>query len=181
MNGIWNKENAEHHQVSPRLAMWISDYLKENNCISFCDFGCGNGYYVNHLLNNGFSGIGIEGNEKGIQFPLNVFVGDLTNKLFLKHDCSISLEVGEHLDKIYQELFMQNICISANKVLILSWAEIGQPGIGHVNCRSQQDVIEDVKKRGFDFMETPTFEARQNIDDNTDWFRRTLLIFKKCK
>ena len=148
---------------------------------TFCDFGCGNGYYVNQLLKeyDEFYGIGIDGNKDGIEYPLNVFVGDLTQKLSLTHDLSISLEVGEHLPKESQEIFMSNVCDSAKQMLILSWAEIGQAGIGHVNCRSQEDVIADVESRGFIWDKELTKDARNNIDDNTSWFRRTLLIFKR--
>lgn len=178
-NGIWNKKDAEHHQTSEKLANWIANEMRSEWCRSFCDFGAGNGYYVDRLLTIGYHGIGIEGNEAGIEYPANIFIGDLGKKLFLSHDCSISLEVGEHLPKEAQEQFMKNICESANKMLILSWAEIGQPGIGHINCRDQEDVIQDVESREFLLDEIATAEARLHIDDNTDWFRRTLLIFKR--
>jgi len=179
MNGIWTKQDAEHHQTSQKLADWMKRTMAKFECESFCDFGCGNGFYVNELLKHGFHGIGIDGNEHGIKYPSNVFVGDLTNRLFLSHDVSISFEVAEHLDKVHQETFMANVCLSANKMIFLSWAEIGQAGIGHVNCRSQEDVIADVESRGFIWDKELTKDARNNIDDNTSWFRRTLLIFKR--
>ncbi len=178
-NGIWNKENAEHHQTSERLANWMKRTMNKFECESFCDFGCGNGYYVNELLGFGFYGIGIDGNEHGIKYPSNVFVGDLTKRTFLIHDVSISLEVAEHIDKVHQEIFMKNVCDSAKNMLFLSWAEIGQPGIGHINCRSQEDVIADVESRGFILDNELTKDARNNIDHNTSWFTRTLLIFKR--
>jgi len=179
MNGIWNSKDADHHQVSPMLVKWIRRYLMENDCKTFCDFGCGNGYYVDQLNSYGIHGIGIEGNKDGLVWDKNIIIADLTTRLVFEHDCSISLEVGEHLPKEFEEVFMDNICNSAKKILILSWAEIGQPGIGHVNCKSQESVIRDVESRGFKLDKEATKEARQNIDDNTDWFRRTLLIFKK--
>lgn len=181
MNGIWTKQDAEHHQVSEKLAMWIIKIMYMYGLKTFCDFGCGNGYYVNQLLKeyDEFYGIGIEGNAQGIEYPTNIFIQDLTKKLNLSHDLSISLEVGEHLPKESQEVFMSNVCDSAKQMLILSWAEIGQAGIGHVNCRSQEDVIADVESRGFIWDKELTKDARNNIDDNTSWFRRTLLIFKR--
>lgn len=178
-NGIWTKQDAEHHQVSEKLADWIYEFMDAELCFSFCDFGCGNGYYVDYLLNEGNYGIGIEGNADGVEYPNNVFFQDLTKPIKLTHHVSISLEVGEHLPKEAQEVFMQNVCNSAENALILSWAEIGQAGIGHVNCRSQEDVIEDVESRGFVLDKELTKDARENIDDNCDWFRRTLLIFKR--
>ncbi len=178
-NGIWTAKDAEHHQTSQKLADWIIKTMDNYECESFCDFGCGNGFYVKELGEWGFHGIGLEGNKDGIQFPVNVFIQDLTQRFWSIHDCSISLEVGEHLPKKAQEVFMSNVCNSARKLLILSWAEIGQAGIGHVNCRSQEDVIQDVESRGFVLDKELTKDARNNIDDNTSWFRRTLLIFKR--
>jgi len=178
-NGIWNAKDAEHHQTSKQLANWIIKTMTELKCESFCDFGCGNGYYVNELLGYGFMGFGIDGNENGIEYPKNIYVEDLTKKMNYLTDVSISLEVGEHLPKEAQETFMQNVCNSAKKMLILSWAEIGQAGIGHINCRSQEDVIQDVESRGFVLDKELTKDARNNIDDNTSWFRKALLIFKR--
>ena len=178
-NGIWTKQDAEHHQTSQKLADWMKRTMAKFECESFCDFGCGNGFYVHELLLYGFYGIGIDGNADGIEYPSNVFVGDLAKRTFLIHDVSISLEVAEHSPKEYKEPFMRNVCDSAKNMIFLSWAEIGQPGIGHVNCRSQEDVIQDVESRGFIWDKELTKDARNNIDDNTSWFRRTLLIFKR--
>ena len=179
MNGIWTSKDAEHHQTSLKLANWMIKTMADYGCKSFCDFGCGNGYYVKQLGWNGFEGIGIEGNKYGITYSIKVDIADLTKQLDYNSDVSISLEVGEHLPKEAQEVFMSNVCDSAKQMLILSWAEIGQAGIGHVNCRSQEDVIADVESRGFIWDKELTKDARQNIDDNTSWFRRTLLIFKR--
>lgn len=179
MNGIWTAKDAEHHQVSELLAEFIYNRMRWIKATTFCDFGCGNGYYVDYLLKKGFHGVGIDGNKAGIKYKTNVFVEDLTFPIQLKHDVSISLEVAEHLPKSAQETFMRNVCDSAQNSLILSWAEIGQPGIGHVNCRSQEDVIADVESRGFKLNKIDTDIARYNVDYNTDWFRRTLLIFDR--
>jgi tryptophanyl-tRNA synthetase len=108
-------------------------------------------------------------------------VHDLTTPMGLEIQCSvISLEVGEHLPKEAQETFMNTLVNHCAEHLILSWAEIGQAGIGHINCRSQEDVINDIVSRGFEYLPNETQDARNNIDDNCNWFRRTLLIFKRC-
>jgi hypothetical protein len=62
---------------------------------------------------------------------------------------------------------------------VLSWAEVGQPGIGHVNCVSQEYAIENIKALGFQYDSTATAAARKNIDECTNWFRKTLLIFDR--
>jgi tryptophanyl-tRNA synthetase len=179
-NGIWSQETAEaHHQSSPKLAAWLASYLSKDTPV--IDFGCGIGYYVDTLQKNGFEAHGVEGtNLKFLCHIDSIVIMDLTNEIYFGFQSSvISLEVGEHLPASAQETFMQTLVNHCSKHLILSWAEIGQPGIGHINCRSQEDVIQDVESRGFKLNAEATADARANIDDNTDWFRRTLLVFER--
>jgi tryptophanyl-tRNA synthetase len=176
-NGIWTPLAADsYHEDSPKLAKWLANYLPKTTLI---DFGCGTGYYCAELQKAGINCFGVDGNAESIECA-NYVQHDLTVGIKLNEvDTVLSLEVGEHLPKSAEETFMQTLTSHAKKNLILSWAEIGQPGVGHVNCRSQQDVIEDVESRGFKLNNEATQDARNNIDDNCDWFRRTLLVFTK--
>lgn len=180
MNGIWNVDHAKHHESSLKLAEWMKNFLPKD--IPVIDFGCGTGFYMGYLERNGFETYGFDGYVIPQPLCTNFFQKDLSKPVnFHKTGSVISLEVGEHLPKEFQEIFVENLINHCNDFLILSWAEIGQPGIGHINCRSQIDVIEDIVSRGFWLMHSETDDARRNIDDNCDWFRRTLLIFRKCK
>jgi cyclopropane fatty-acyl-phospholipid synthase-like methyltransferase len=179
MNGIWNKDDATHHQSSLKLAKWLADYLPKETPV--VDFGCGTGYYMGYLETKGFSTLGIDGNTPEIPLCSNFIQKDLTAILsFADKFNVVSLEVGEHLPKKYQENFMRNITKFCDKHLILSWAEIGQAGIGHINCRTQEDVIADVESRGFKLNITATYEARCNVDRNCDWLERNILIFERA-
>jgi tryptophanyl-tRNA synthetase len=177
-NGIWNKEDAAHHQSSLKLAKWLVTYLPKD--VPVIDFGCGTGYYMGYLESQGFAAIGLDGNLPDVPLCSNFIKRDLTELMKFANKYSVvSLEVGEHLPKQFQENFTYNLTSNCEKHLVLSWAEIGQPGIGHVNCRSQEDVIQDIESRGFKLNVTATYEARCNVDKNTDWFERTLLIFER--
>jgi len=187
--GIWSQAAAEaYHQSSPKLAAWLAGYLPKE--VPVIDFGCGKGFYIYELQKQGFETSGVEGTRltNTIMPPAFIFILDLTEPITIYEDktcsrlssCSVlSLEVGEHLPASAQETFMQTLVNHCSKHLILSWAEIGQPGIGHINCRSQEDVIQDVETRGFKLNREATADARANIDDNCDWFRRTLLVFER--
>lgn len=176
MNGIWTKQDAEHHQSSLKFAKWLASYLPKDTPV--VDFGCGNGYYMAYLENVGFNALGVDGNTQ-IEILCSQFLkADLT-KPFVLNGSVISLEVGEHLPKEAQETFMRTITLSCSKHLILSWASIGQPGIGHINCRDQKEVIADVESRGFKLNEAATKEARANVDVNCDWLERNLLVFER--
>ena len=178
-NGIWTKEDAEHHQSSLKFAKWLAGYLPKDTPV--VDFGCGNGYYVSYLENNGFIATGIDGNDN-IEWLCKAFYHfDLSKPLadIGRVHSVLSLEVGEHLPKEAQETFIQNLTKNCKKHLILSWASIGQPGIGHINCRDQKEVIADVESRGFKLNDAATKEARANVDPNCDWLERNLLVFER--
>jgi len=178
MNGIWNAESANHHQSSLKFAKWLASYLPKDTPV--VDFGCGNGYYMGYLERKGFETIGVDGND-GIEIFCKFFCkNDITDLLITPSLSSIvSLEVGEHIDKKHQETFTKNLVKNCKKHLILSWASIGQPGIGHINCREQSEVIADIESRGFKLNKEATAEARQNVDDNCDWLQRNLLVFER--
>lgn len=177
-NGIWNAESAQHHQSSLKFAKWLAGYLPKDTPV--VDFGCGNGYYMGYLENNGFSTLGVDGNDEVEILCHSFSKNDLTDALVAPFLSSIvSLEVGEHIAKEFQNQFTDNLVNACKKHLILSWASIGQPGIGHINCRDQKEVIADVESRGFKFNEAATKDARANVDSNTDWLQRNLLVFER--
>ena len=76
--------------------------------------------------------------------------------------------------------YLDNISNNCNKYLILSWAIPNQPGHGHVNCLSNQEVIEMLEKRNFKYLAAETQKAREAVkNDRCYWFEDTLLIFEK--
>lgn len=179
-NGVWTQATADEiHQSSANLAKFLINYLPKDKPVY--DFGCGNGFYVGELENAGFRAIGFEGYSLNNFKCSMVVIHDLTKPLqqeFIKGSV-ISLEVGEHLPKSAQETFTQTLVNNCDKHLVMSWAEIGQPGIGHINTRDINEVIRDVESRGFEYKKELTLRTRLTIEENTSWFRKTLLIFER--
>lgn len=177
--GIWDQFTADkYHQSSPKLAAWLAAHLPKNQIV--IDFGCGNGFYCCELNKAGFGAMGIEGFELNNFLFDNIVISDLTEPINLPYKGSvISLEVGEHIAKEYEQTFIDNVTSNCDGMLVLSWALPGQPGIGHINCQPKEYIVEQIESRGFILLEPMTMEARENIDDNTDWFRRTLLVFAR--
>lgn len=179
-NGIWNQWLADtYHQSSPKLAAFLAKLLPKDKKV--IDLGCGNAFYISELEKEGFDCIGVEGSALNNFLSKNVVIEDLTNPIhLLVTGCVISLEVGEHLPEWAEQTFLNTVCCHCNDTLVLSWALPGQPGIGHINCKPQEYIKEQVEKRGFIFDAYTTNQIRDNhIDDNTDWFRRTILIFQR--
>ena len=61
----------------------------------------------------------------------------------------------------------------------MSWAVRGQMGIGHVNCKNNDEAVEIMKQKGFEFLPHLTEVARSIIKEECTWFKKSLLVFKK--
>ncbi len=176
--GYWNKEEAEtQHDFSEALAEWISWYLSKHRCI--IDFGCGNGKYVSYLQDKGLDVIGIEGDVDTVTELIGVIEQDLTKQFQFECSNAICLEVGEHIPKRYSMQFLDNLTNNTKDTIILSWALPGQIGYYHVNCRSNKWVIGQMRKRGFKYLKQDTDLARNIVEDRFDYFKKTIMIFKK--
>jgi 2-polyprenyl-3-methyl-5-hydroxy-6-metoxy-1,4-benzoquinol methylase len=121
-------------------AIYGWDYLRDtllsllNKTDNLCilDLGCGNGYFVNYLLSQGFNAYGIDASQQGITIangvnPGRFFVQDLADTLLpegirnLPFDTIISTEVIEHLYNPGAFIdFCKNILSKSNGQLILS-------------------------------------------------------------
>jgi tryptophanyl-tRNA synthetase len=124
--------------------------------------------------------MGIEGTEQNFEYG-NVTIGDLTTPYSSnKKGNVISLEVGEHIPEEFLEIFIDNLCGLCNGKLILSWAVPGQDGIGHVSCRHNIWVIDQIEKRGFKLNVSDTLTVRTVVEDRVSYFRNTLMIFDKA-
>ena len=182
--GYWNGETAHiHHVHCKELSKWICNFFNEKLSKEehIRDFGCGLGNYLKDLKNFGFKVLtGYEANIPKQKVFDNIIEQDLTIPFeTFSQGHVISLEVGEHIPKQFQNIYLDNITNACNTYLITSWAIRGQEGFGHVNCLNNDEIIPLIEKRGFKLMKEETKEVRSVIKDNTWWFKNTILIFKK--
>jgi hypothetical protein len=176
--GFWEASTAHlHHIHSLELSQWLCDFLDKNTRV--VDFGCGLGFYLSELQKSGFTNlVGYEGMIPEKQLFENIISHDLT-KPIKESGNVICLEVGEHIPAEYAGVFIDNLCNTCTHYLILSWAVRGQPGRGHVNCLDNHEVVELIEKKGLIYSPKKTKAARSVINENTYWFKDTLLIFEK--
>ena len=188
--GYWTSDDTEAiHVYDPSLANWILNYLQDDKDKQLIDFGCGMGDYLKKLHDNGFSNLhGFEGEvRKGS--PKFIKNWDLSNPIknyegynSLKKSAynTICLEVGEHIPKQYESIFLDNITSLTTNKIILSWAIIGQLGDGHVNCMNNDEVILKMDKLGFKYLENDSIDARNSVSRFiASWFLKTIMIFQK--
>lgn len=177
--GYWMSDISEKHMFSVELANWLVSYLEKTK--RTYDFGCGIGYYLDHLKKNNFTDlVGYEGVVPQNQIFENIKSQDFTKQFDIeKKGNVICLEVGEHIPAQYQNIFLDNVTNACDNILVLSWSIRGQLGLFHVNCLNNDEVIHEVEKRGFVFLNNDSWTARKSIGTACDWFKNTILIFKK--
>lgn len=156
--------------------------MKENKIENLVDFGCGMGDYAKVMLQNNIKVDAYDGNPNTKELTGGIgSILDLSNNFDLKkkYDCVFTLEVGEHLPSQYESIFLDNICRHTEKFIILSWAVEGQGGDGHVNCRNNNYVIDQMNIRNF--VLCPQESNYLRFNSSLPWFKNTIMVFKNNK
>ncbi len=154
--GIYTKADASvGHIHSENLCNKLSQILDKN--IPIVDIGCGRGDYVQSLNLKGFNIKGIDG---------------------IKLECH---DDNIHIFNLTKPFIIDNLVNNCSGKLILSWAIEGQAGIGHINCKNNDYIINRLKDRGFIFNPEITDNLRNVVEDNCDYFRNTLMFFEKSE
>jgi len=181
--GYWIGEfiQDEHYydeSLAKALALFFQQEKKAG--IKLCDLGCGMGDYVKYLKAQGISCEGYDGNPS-TPFLSNNTCGVLNlaqPHVFTKpYDWIISLEVGEHIPKKYEEIFINNLHLNNNDGVVLSWAVKGQGGYGHFNCQDNPYIKQIFRDLGY----TNDMEAENTMRTKASlpWFKNTLMVFRK--
>lgn len=179
--GFWESEDNIGHIHDEVLCKELINFLNENKVESVVDFGCGLGDYSSAIISAGIKCEAYDGNPNtptltnGLASVLDLSVSFDLEKKF---DCVLSLEVGEHIPKDFETVFIENICNHTSDLLILSWAIIGQGGDGHVNCQNNDYIIKQIENRGFKFDSEGSLKLRKAVSC-APWFRNTIMVFKK--
>jgi hypothetical protein len=179
--GFWESKDGVGHIYDELLCKELINFLTHSNIESVVDFGCGLATYSSNIILSGINCEAYDGNPNTPTLTNGLGnVLDLSNSFDLekKFDCVLCLEVGEHIPKKYEQVFIDNICNHTKNLLILSWAVIGQGGDGHVNCQNNDYIIREMGVRGFNYDDKNTFILRNSIS-NAPWFRNTIMVFTK--
>lgn len=178
-NGIWLCETKEPHSFDLPLASAISDFLRKEECGLVADLGCGAGDYTNHLRSCGFETFSCDGNPRTPEFLHKGNVVDLTSPdaLLPTADWTICLEVGEHIPPQFEQVFIDNLCRSFKRGIILSWFPTEGHGIGHFNPKSNEYVKEQFMRRGLIYDELTEKDFR--FAATHWWFLYSLMVFRR--
>lgn len=179
--GAWQGLDCDKFHVhDSALCSAIFNFLDKKKCSSLADVGCGEGKYVKYFMSKGLNAEGFDGNLKTKEISkglCSTFDFSKPAKKFKKYDWVLSLEVGEHIPREYESVFMQNLNQLNTKGMILSWAVEGQSGKGHYNCRNNSYIIEKFVSMGYKYCEKDSMHLRQS--SKAKWFKNTIMVFEK--
>lgn len=179
-NGSFTKKQG--HYKDNGLSQALIALLKDRRVMSVVDFGCGDAGYARDIRDA--TGIWVEA------YDGNPNTEEMTNGFARQLDLSIpfqldsmrmfnaviSLEVGEHIPPQFEQVYIDNLVRHAAELIIISWAIPKQHGEGHVNCRSNEYIIEEFKKRNWSYDQEASQKLRASIT-SCHWFRNTLMVF----
>jgi len=177
--GIWSLvEMMKRRPCDFLLAAAIATYYKTP--ATAVDLGCGDGQYCrifktyNWPLVHGYEGASQIAN---LGVYNQVFQVDLSKPLCesTSYEFVLCLEVGEHIPRKHEQVFIENVCKFCKKHLVISWAIPGQGGTGHFNERPNSYIVDEFVGRGFKFNNKLTDRLRKHI--SVRWFRNTVMVF----
>jgi cyclopropane fatty-acyl-phospholipid synthase-like methyltransferase len=178
--GFWENPTSEGHYNDEVLLNELKKIINKNQINNLVDLGCGNGYYASNFKDILYNMECFDGNPytneitNGLCNVLDFSKPFDLNKTF---DCVMSLEVGEHIPKQFESIFLDNVSKHSHNIILLSWAIPNQPGDGHVNCQENEYIINEMGKRGFIYDNDESQQVRKN--NVVWWFKDTFMFFKK--
>lgn len=169
----------------------VWDYLiKTFNVKSIIDVGCGAGFSLSYFIKKGVDGIGVEGLQEAIdrsKVSSSIIKHDYTKGPFIPKkniDLAWSCEFVEHVEEKYCDNFL--LTFNKCKYVAMTYADVGQPGHHHVNCKNKTYWIDKLSKYNFIFLEKESEEAKKLLLEDCGKMKphgnhvcSRLLIFKK--
>jgi len=183
--GSWDYNGNSSFDISNDLDTKLSDYiinfLKEKNISTLFDFGCSTGYYLKYISDRTV-GVNLIGIEPYVSNRYNHFHNilnyDLAHPFNVNRKGSIvCLEVLEHIPAQFESIVMDNIVNHCDEYCFISWARVGQDGLGHCNEKNFDDVVSLFQSRGFELMEKESKEGRDIAE--LPWLRSNFGVFRK--
>lgn len=176
---FYKNRNIDTENSANIILDLLFKYFQPNSMV---DFGCGVGTWLKEGQKKGVQKtLGLEGewldkNQLVID-PKDFIYANLQNKIDFssKFDLGVSLEVAEHIEEKYADIFIENLTNSSN-VILFSAAIPGQRGSGHVNEQWPEYWIKKFDSHEF----IPIDLIRPLIWKNEaikTWYRQNIILF----
>ena len=179
--GYWEGLAAESKHIYDNvLGEGLVRFFKNENVNSLVDFGCGMGDYVKKFKQHNINVVGFDGNPNTQELTKNMCnVLDLSipHNFENKFDWVLSLEVGEHIPKEFEDIFMNNLHNNNKYGIVMSWAVKGQGGDGHFNEQNNDYIKEKICNLGY--INDVESENKLRKLSTLSWFKTTIMVFRK--
>ena len=153
---------------------WRVDFVcpAVNNALhpkSLIDVGCAIGEFVAGFVKLGIDAYGLEGTENVLDYleipRERLYIFDLRNPFNSQRhfDLALCLEVAEHIEPEYADVFLDNLCLLSDKIL-MSFAPPGQEGHYHVNCQEAEYWIDKMAKRHYLMVQPVVDLVREGLE-----------------
>ena len=180
-NGFWIGAEAEsQHSYDESLSEALLTFFKNEKVKTVVDLGCGMGTYVQHFKKNNLNASGYDGNPNTPELTNNTCgILDLSKpyKFNTPFSWVMSLEVGEHLPKEFEDTFINNLHNNNKYGIVLSWAIKGQGGDGHFNEQNNDYIKSKICKLGY--INDIKAEKQLRKHSSLGWFKNTIMVFRK--
>lgn len=180
-------EDLKKYHIKSLVNVLVEEF---DSTIPTYDFGCGDGWYLGQLQQQGFREehlTGFEGcrdlskvqccfNPSRIVSPI-----DVASQIYFGAEPGnvMSIEVAEHIHESRLDTFLDNLTRHCSHKLVLSWAVRGQAGNRHISCRNQEEVVPMLEAQGFTFDGKATTWARLHVVKECAYMGKSLYIFNK--
>jgi SAM-dependent methyltransferase len=160
-------DNGDPATFSPSLWNWAVNELKIHSVL---DVGCGEGHSTRYFRDLGCRTVGVDGSPQAFRdsrAPECHHLHDFVDGPFLLKDgfdLVWSCEFVEHVEERYLSHILETFAQSI-RYLMLTYADVGQPGWHHVNCQDREYWIKALKSIGFQWNEELTRRSREVAKD----------------
>lgn len=184
--GAWlGRSGADLHHHDPGLAYAIACFLRvAEKPKRVIDMGCGKGDFVKALHAQGVDCDGFDGHAdtaaltEGLCYTADFADDDLPAKIAkVGYDWCLCLEVFEHVPMHLEKNLLKCLLAGTGRGLIISVATPGQGGLGHVNERPHQYVIDLLQDEGLEFDASTSGKLRKYAV--LPWFQMNTLVFRR--
>ena len=180
--GFWiGKESKSQHYYDASLSKALFNFFINEKITTLADFGCGMGTYVKYFCENGLKVDGFDGNPNTPELTngkCKIMDLSVSSNFKEKYDWIMSLEVGEHLPKKFEDIFISNLHNNNKYGIVLSWAIKGQGGHGHCNEQNNDYIKDKFSKLGY--VNDIKAETKLRKSSSLWWFKNTILCFRKA-
>ena len=170
---------AHHLPPDPAIVYFL---LNLSFHYSIRDLGAGVGQYGRYILygNPNAKYLAFDGGEGLSHFTGN-FVARTKLHIFQPYipvmDWVVSLEVGEHIPFVFEKDYILNLHAHNTKGILLSWAQLGQFGHGHINNHSPSYIQRLFSLKGYTLDRDATWSIRRQA--LYPWFKHNIYVFRR--